>query len=833
MNSATSQPGLTVASAEALFDLALGEDVKPSSSVGPFGESQDDTGMVIAGRYVLFSMLGEGASGRVWRAEQLTPVRRMVALKITRRGLMTSTVAARFAREYQVQARLEHPHISAVFDAGDLSDGRAFFAMELVEGLPITEWARQQKPTLRQRLEVFVQACQAVQHAHQKGVLHRDLKPSNVLVSFVDGQPRVKVIDFGIAKALSGDLALGRDVTLRGMVLGTPRYMSPEQAGLTGEDVDTRSDVYALGVLLYELLTGSTPLAEAENADSLPLSELLQRVRLLEVQRPSRRIAHTLADSKARELCRALEGDLDWITLQALQKDREKRYPAVSALTEDVLHYLKDEPVSAGPPHAAYWLGKWAKRHRGEILAVMAVLFASVAGIAATWWALGVGEAEKQEAERQRQRARQESEMAGQMSAQLRELLVSSRRHIDAGLNTAILRQLADDYARGMQRFAESPSTEAPLAGQLATLYSALEEPACSIKWFQRHWELLKVTEGPQAYVTLQALYELGWRAVDYSMAEQAVKWLSEAAEGLARLPEARDEALHANKELARALSRCGRYDESVRLFSEVLEQAGESHPKRAIWMRELADALRSGGYVDEALAVLEKAQSHLRPEDVGPRAYVLSAMASLLEMKERWQEALDASNALIQALEKAPGTTHARLVNALMQHATLACKCPGCPGAETAAKRALTLARASGTRLADAWTTWCEVLRVSRRYKDSEAAAREAIAELTNAKVENWRIMELYRRLGDILVSRSDYAAAKEAYQKAADGWFTPPIVGRAPEKERLIFSSFATFWRLAEEAHAPLADVEQRVSWEKKMAEWDVQHAQLLPKP
>ncbi|HAL72876.1 MAG TPA: serine/threonine protein kinase, partial [Verrucomicrobiales bacterium] len=254
------------------FDVALGEDEE--ADLVP----QDEPGMVIGGRYVLKSILGEGGTGHVWRAEQTQPVQREVAVKIIGAGLVTGPVVTRFNREYQVLARLEHPNIAAIFDAGELADGRPYFVMEIVSGQPITQWCAERLIPVKGRVEIFLQACLAVQHAHHKGILHRDLKPSNVMVTEVNGKPVVKVIDFGIAKALAGDLDAGPDVTVRGMVLGTPRYMSPEQAGLTGQDVDTRSDVYALGVLLYELLTGSTPVTEGEEKHS-SLSDLLQRVR--------------------------------------------------------------------------------------------------------------------------------------------------------------------------------------------------------------------------------------------------------------------------------------------------------------------------------------------------------------------------------------------------------------------------------------------------------------------------------------------------------------------------------------------------------------------------
>ncbi|MGV3660669.1 MAG: protein kinase domain-containing protein [Prosthecobacter sp.] len=811
---------------QAMFDLAMAEETLADAPGTQADAPPDEPGTVIADRYILKSLLGEGSSGFVWRAEQTEPVRRDVAVKIIRPGLVAEPVSARFNREHQVLARMEHPNIAAVFDAGELPDGRTFFAMELVDGMPITSWCARHETVLRQRLEIFLQACLAVQHAHQKGILHRDLKPSNVLVTMASGAPLVKVIDFGIAKALSPDLTPGLDVTLRGMVLGTPRYMSPEQAGLTGQDVDTRTDVFALGVLLYELLTGTTPVGD-EDGQTSSLPELLQRVRHTEAERPSRRVTRVTShgmppQTPARRLARELSGDLDWIVLKALQNDREQRYPAVSALVEDVQRHLRHEPVSAGPPGLAYRIKKWRMRHRGMLTAVAAVLCVSLVGLAATWWALDREAVQRSEAERQQRRAQEQARLAEKVSGQLGDLLVSARKYVDAGLNTELLRQIADECAAGMSRFAGSPLTEARLIHQLGDLYDALEEKGAAIQWFTRHWEVLRDSEGRDAYPTLIALYELGWRAVDHSMARQSVDWLREAADGLDRFPVAVAEALSARKELARALSRAGRHEEAVQMFATVMQKADASQPKLAVWLREQADALNSAGRSDEAVVVMEKAMQKLPPDDAGARSYVLSGLASLYEARNHWDAALEASSQYIKVLETQSGASHSKILNALIQHAFLACKCPGCPGGEEAARRALALARDSGTRLAAAWTAWCEVLRVTRRYTESEEATREAIAYLSTTKVEPWRLRELRRRLGDLLVERGKFEEALQEYEVAAEGVLEPDLQGRPRVNEELILSSFVRFWERAMRAGSPVADEEQLAIWRANYEAW-----------
>lgn len=805
-----------------MFDLAMTEEA------GTHDAPPDEPGAVIAGRYILKSLLGEGSSGFVWRAEQTEPVRRDVAVKIIRPGLVAEPVSARFNREHQVLARMEHPNIAAVFDAGGLPDGRTFFAMELVDGVPITTWCLQHGASLRARLEIFLQACQAVQHAHQKGILHRDLKPSNVLVSTASDHPLVKVIDFGIAKALSADLTKGPDVTLRGMVLGTPRYMSPEQAGLTGQDVDTRTDVFALGVLLYELLTGTTPVGdEDEDGHASSLQELLQRVRHTEAERPSRRVTRVTGaglppQTPVRRLARELNGDLDWIVLKALQHDREKRYPTVIALMEDLQCHLRHEPVSAGPPGVGYRIKKWRLRHRGALTAVAAILCVSLAGVAATWWALDREATQRVEAERQQKRAQQQAGLAEKVSGQLGDLLVSARRHVDAGLNTELLRQIADECAAGMSRFEGSPLTEARLVHQLADLYDALEEKGAAIQWFTRHWEILSQSEGRDAYPTLIGLYELGWRAVDHAMAGQAVEWLREAADGLDRFPVAVAEARSARKELARALSRAGRHEEAVQMFAVVMQKVDDSWPKLAVWLREQADALNAAGRPEEAVAVMNEALQKLRPGDAGARSFVLSGLASLHEAQNHWDAALEASSHYIKALETQSDARHSTMLNALIQHAILACKCPGCPGGEESARRALALARASGTRLAAAWTAWCEVLRVTHRFKESEEATREAISHLSTTKVEPWRVRELHRRLGDLLVEQGNFEEALEEYEIAAVGVLEPDTTGRPRVNEELILSSFSRFWERAMKAGSPVADEQQLATWRGHYETW-----------
>ena len=365
--------------------------------------ASEHVGTVI-GPYTLRELIGEGGMGLVFVAEQQQPVRRKVALKVIKPGMDSRQVIARFEAERQALALMDHPNIARVLDAGTTASGRPYFVMELVKGVPLTEYCDQNRLTPRQRLELFLPICHAVQHAHQKGIIHRDLKPANILVTLHDVTPVVKVIDFGVAKAVGRQLTDKTIYTCMAQFLGTPLYMSPEQAGLSGLDVDTRSDIYSLGVLLYELLTGTTPF-ESDTLRRAGYDEMRRMIREDEPPRPSTRLSTlekgvltTISERRnidARKLHHDLRGDIDWIVMKALEKDRNRRYESASALAADVQRYLNDEPVEACPPSVRYRLRKFARRNREVLVTggiVAAVLVAATA--VSTWQAIKARDAE-------------------------------------------------------------------------------------------------------------------------------------------------------------------------------------------------------------------------------------------------------------------------------------------------------------------------------------------------------------------------------------------------------------------------------------------------------
>ena len=394
----------------------------------PFSGDAVEAGTIIAGKYKLLQAIGEGGMGAVWMAQQIEPVKRLVAVKLIKAGMDSKTVIARFEAERQALSMMDHPNIARVFDVGTTANGRPFFVMELVKGTPITEFCDARKMTPKQRLELFVPVCNAIQHAHQKGIIHRDIKPSNVLVALHDDKPVPKVIDFGVAKATSMALT---EMTLNTgfeQVVGTPAYMSPEQATFNQLDIDTRSDVYSLGVLLYELLTGTTPI-ERERFRKVALMEMLRVVREEEPPRPSTRLSSTEArasisavrGTEPAKLSQAFRGELDWIAMKALEKDRTRRYETANALARDVQRFLADEVVEARPPSMGYRMRKFVRRHKGRVVAASLILLALIGGAIGT--AYGVIEAGKQretkvlkeQAERDRdaaEKARGEAETA-------------------------------------------------------------------------------------------------------------------------------------------------------------------------------------------------------------------------------------------------------------------------------------------------------------------------------------------------------------------------------------------------------------------------------------
>jgi serine/threonine protein kinase len=427
------------------------------------------------GPYKLLQPIGEGGCGAVYMAEQEQPVRRRVALKVIKLGMDTKSVIARFEAERQALALMDHPNIAKVLDAGATETGRPFFVMELVRGIKITDYCDQNKLSVRERLELFIQVCHAIQHAHQKGVIHRDIKPSNILVTLHDGVPVPKVIDFGIAKATDQRLTDKTLFTQFEQFIGTPAYMSPEQAEMSGLDVDTRSDIYSLGVLLYELLTGRTPFDPKELMQS-GIDAMRRTIREKEPPRPSTRLttmaqgelATTAQQHRADppRLVNLIRGDLDWIVMKTLEKDRTRRYETANGLAMDIQRYLHNEPIIARPPSNWYRLQKLVRRHKTTALAAATVAATLVLGLAACFY-MFIQEREARRravaAEKEETTLRKKAEAVAAMEASLRKAAEVGEKYSRAGML----------LSRGQYDEAEKITSELPINPNAIPFYNA------------------------------------------------------------------------------------------------------------------------------------------------------------------------------------------------------------------------------------------------------------------------------------------------------------------------------------------------------------------------
>ena len=423
-----------IALLEAYEDHASFLEPPPADYVPAIAQTPAEQVGSLIGPYKLIEEIGEGGMGNVYMALQKTPVRRKVALKVIKPGMDSKQVVSRFEAERQALALMDHPSIARVFDGGSTESGRPYFVMELVQGLPLTKYCDRYRLSLRERLELFVQVCQAVQHAHQKGVIHRDLKPPNIMVTLYDGQPVPKVIDFGVAKATSGQLSEATLVTNYTQMLGTPLYMSPEQTALSSQGVDTRSDVYSLGVILYELLTGTTPF-ERKDVDDVSFEELRRIIRENEPPKPSTRLStlDTSLDTIDEEqligrqvLSHQVKGELDWIVMKALEKDRERRYESAGDLARDVGRYLNDEPVDACPPSKTYLLRRTVRRHKTFLLFMAAVILSLILGLVGTTWQAMVATDAKDLARQRLDETNRQREIAEQRKESLRQSLYAA-----------------------------------------------------------------------------------------------------------------------------------------------------------------------------------------------------------------------------------------------------------------------------------------------------------------------------------------------------------------------------------------------------------------------
>ena len=633
--------------------LPLGPDEAPTLPTGPAGPpaagAGEDIGTEI-GPYRLVRRLGEGGMGEVFEAEQTEPIRRRVALKVIKQGMDTRAIVARFDAERQALALMDHPCIAKVFDAGATLRGRPYFVMEYVEGEPITDYCNRHRLSTHDRLELFVRVCEGVQHAHQKAVIHRDLKPSNILVAEVDGRPVPKIIDFGVAKATTQRLTEMTMFTELGQLIGTPEYMSPEQAALTDADIDTRTDGYALGVVLYELLAGALPF-DSRELRKAGYDAIRRIIREQDPPRPSTRVsglgerATSVAEARGsvpKRLQGDLRGDLDWITMKALEKDRDRRYATANGLAADVQRHLRNEPVSAGPPSASYRLGKLVRRNRGPFAAGAALVLMLLA--LALTMTVQAGRLA-----RERDRTAVQAAKAGKTTEFLQSMLGGITPATARGRDTRLLEEILSNTARrtGVE-LADQPEVEAAIRSTLGTTYSALgkyDQASANLRRADslqtarlgpadpatlttrrllgvtaaragRHADAEKLLRaavddarralGPNDAVTLAAMVDLGDLLGRVGKFKEALEVCEAAEAGLVATRKPTDElVLQAKAVLAVARFRVERTAEAIALATEVLTARtaalGEDHPLTLSIKGSLAWFLEHAGQGEEA----------------------------------------------------------------------------------------------------------------------------------------------------------------------------------------------------------------------------------------
>jgi serine/threonine protein kinase/tetratricopeptide (TPR) repeat protein len=616
-------------------------------STGAYQPIAEGVGTII-GPYKLLQQIGEGGFGVVYMAEQMAPVRRKVAFKIIKPGMDTKEVIARFESERQALALMEHPNIAKVLDAGATDSGRPYFVMELVKGVPIHEYCDKNNLSTQGRLELFMTVCRAVQHAHQKGIIHRDLKPSNVMVTLHDGRPVSKVIDFGVAKATNQRLTERTLFTSYGQMIGTPAYMSPEQAEMSGLDIDTRSDVYSLGVLLYELLTGSTPF-DGTRLRQAGHAEMQRIIREEEPPRPSTRLtslgarasvisAHRSTDPG--KLAALLRGDLDWIVMKALEKDRNRRYETPNALAADIERSLRHEAITARAPSTAYRLRKFAQRNKATVAtAVLVVAALSLGTVLSTWQAVRATRAEhfardewdratraeaeaKQEhdtAVRERARADQEAAVARAVNDFLTNDLLrqaDSFAQADRQLRPdpdVKVRTLLDRAAKEIEgKFRDQPTVEAGVRRAIGEAYMGITDGQQALTHLTRAVELQRAALGPDHPDTLATLDVLVPAYLLAGRPLEGVRLGEQLRQRRTRLlgPDHRD-TLATLSYLALAYQGAGRTTDAIALGEQVRERQtrvlGADHPNTLLTVTILTLAYQTSGRLTDAIALMEQ----------------------------------------------------------------------------------------------------------------------------------------------------------------------------------------------------------------------------------